>query len=162
MPQTTSPRTSCCLQALLGDAAPNAAAGLLANEQLPRWPEAVANAASVPDTATPAPPAPLPVSATQRPQSSEPTQTAQHATAADPALAGSSPPANGAATELGDQPLHDPGLAGGTAGAEQLTPLDTVCLRLPLLAPEVRPTTQCPDRCSRLALMLRAGEAAGG
>jgi len=114
------------LQALLGVAAPNAAAGLLANEQLPRWPEAVANATSVPDTATPAPPAPLPASATQRPQSSELVQTAQQAAMVGSMAAGASPPGDIAASEQEDRPLQGPGAASGTVGAQHMNQLDAV------------------------------------
>ncbi len=116
------------MQALLGVSAPDAATGLLANEQLPRWPEAVANATSVPDTATPAPPAPLPASATQRPQSSEPMQTAQQAAMADAAAGGASPPADIAASEQEDRSLQRPGSASDTVGAQHQNQLDMVRL----------------------------------
>ena len=119
------------MQALLGDAAPSAAAGLLAHEQLPRWPEAV-TPASVPDTATPAPPAPLPASATQRPQSSEQPETDQQPTTARMAITDAAPLANGTAFRDDDPRLPEPGAEQGTGAAVHVNQLDTVRYAAPV------------------------------
>ena len=114
------------MQVLLGGAAPDSAAvGLLAPEQLPRWPEAVVPA-SVPDTATPAPLAPLPSSATQRVQSEEPAGEAAADQAAPLAVAGAGLKVESTAPKQEAPPLQDPGPVAGAATAGMLSQLKAV------------------------------------